>query len=364
MSEGLLEGYIAERLMSSPDAVAHFEWHGGEPTILGLDYFRRIVALQRKHAVGGRGFTNGIQTNGTFINKDWAAFFADEGFTVGLSLDGPADVHDAYRRTVGNHATHRQAVRAFELLRQYRVHCDILCVLHAANVPTPVRVYKFFHDLGVSHLQLLPLVEGTHDEGPWRPTARMASPAALGEFFCRVFDEWLSRDVGRVTVQFFDEALRPALGLPHALCIFREICGQIPVLEHNGDVYACDHFVEAAHRVGNLSERPLADILNDPLMLAFGERKRDTLPHCCQDCDVLAWCNGGCPKDRVAVSAAGETGLSYLCPAYQRFFRYCRPALEQLAMRLKAGLALGGTITKPPTIRKTDRAGRKSVKRR
>ena len=339
MGDDLLEKYIAERLRASPGPSTHFEWHGGEPTLLGLDYFRRVAELERKHAVPGREVTNGIQTNGVLLDEGWADFLARERFSVGLSLDGPSDAHDAYRRGANGRPTHRDVTRAFRLLARRGVRCDVLCVLHAQNVPTPRRVYAFFRELGVRSLQFLPLVERQAD-APSGVSARTARPEAIGDFLVSVFDEWVAQDLGRVVIQLFDEALRPALGLAHALCIFRETCGDVAVLEHDGSLYACDHFVDADHRIGDLRRRPLADLVDDDALRTFGQQKRDTLPRSCRQCDVLAYCNGGCPKDRIAVSPAGDSGLSYLCPAYQRFFRHAQPVMERLAVHWRAGMPL------------------------
>jgi uncharacterized protein len=324
MPEDLLERYIQQRLQASPGPVTHFEWHGGEPTLLGLDYFRRIVEIQRLHAPADRQITNGIQTNGTLLDDDWGRFLREARFSVGLSLDGPAECHDPFRSTIEGRGTHEDVVHAFHLLRRHKVHCDILCVLHQGNVDKPVDVYGYFKQLGVTHLQFLPLA------GPGA-----ADPKLLGEFLCRVFDEWIRHDLGRIVIQLFDEALRPALGLPHALCHFRETCGDVLVLEHEGGLYACDHFVNPEHRIGSLREQPLAKLLHSPALTAFGMAKRDRLPKVCRACDVLAWCNGGCPKDRDP-----ETNLNVMCPAYQRFFRHCKPIMARLAAHWKSGRPL------------------------
>ncbi len=346
MSDDLLEQYIAQRLRLSPGPSTHFEWHGGEPTLLGLDFFRRIVELERKHTAPGRSFTNGLQTNGVLLDEEWADFLAAERFSVGLSLDGPPEFHDRYRRSATGQPTQREAVRAFRLLSRRRVHCDVLCVLHAGNVAAPALVYRFFRELGVKYLQFLPLVEA-ETGAPDGVSARTARPEAIGEFLCSVFDEWTRRDLGRVVIQFFDETLRPALGLPHALCIFRETCGDVAVLEHDGGLYACDHFVDADHRIGNLREHPLGELIEERALRAFGERKRDALPACCRQCEVLAWCNGGCPKDRIARTPQGDPGLSFLCPAYRRFFGHARPVMERLAVHWKAGLPLERFVAEP-----------------
>ena len=324
MAEELLESYICQRLETSPGPVTHFEWHGGEPTLLGLDYYRRIVELQRLHAPRDRTISNGIQTNGTLLDEAWGCFLNEARFSVGLSLDGPAECHDPFRVTVEGEPTHAAALRAYQLLRRHRVHCDVLCVLHEGNVGRPEPVYRFFRELGVDHLQFLPLVG-----------RGAAEPTLLGEFLCRVFDEWVRYDLGRVVIQTFDEALRPALGLPHALCHFRETCGDVLVLEHDGSLYACDHFVDPEHRLGSLREQPLADLLALPARTAFGAAKRDGLPAQCRTCEVLAWCHGGCPKDRAA-----STQLNVLCQAFKRFFRHCRPVMARLAVHWKSGRPL------------------------
>lgn len=333
MPEDLLERYIAQRLETGGPKV-HFEWHGGEPTTLGLAYFRRIVALQQRHRKPGQAITNGLQTNGTLLDADWARFLAEAKFAVGLSLDGPLALHDAYRGGRDQRSTHRKVVKAFELLRKRRVHTDVLCVVHALNVSEPLAVYRFFKDLGVRYLQFLPLVEPRVD--PPGVSPRTPSAEAVGEFLCAIFDEWRREDVGRVVVQWFDEAMRPACELPHALCLFRETCGEVLALEHDGSLCPCDHFVDDDHRLGSLRDEDLATLLRRPARFEFGQRKRDELPSMCRRCDVLPWCNGGCPKDRIRITAEGELGLNYLCAGFQRFFRHCQPAMTELAARWRS----------------------------
>ena len=333
MDDDLLEAYILQHIEASPGELVTFAWHGGEPTLLGLDYFRRIVALQQRHRPPGRRILNTLQTNGTLLDEAWCRFLAAEGFFVGLSLDGPAEHHDCYRVTRGGAPTHADVVRGWRLLQRHRVRCDVLCVVHAGNVRTPTPVYRFFKALGVQSLQFLPLVERT----PAGVSERTAPAEAVGEFLCAVFDEWVRQDVGRIVVQTFDEAARAVCGLEHALCVFRETCGDVPVLEHNGDVYACDHFVDPAHRVGNIRETPLAALLASPAQQAFGAAKRDALPRLCRECDVRALCNGGCLKDRFLRTLDGEDGLNYLCAGYRRFFRHSHPALTRLAALWRAG---------------------------
>jgi uncharacterized protein len=337
MTEDLLRSFITQRLQASPGPATHFEWHGGEPTLMGIDFFRAVVRLQKENLRPGRTVTNGVQTSGMLIDDAWARFFSQEGFSVGLSIDGPADLHDSFRVTAEGGATHARVVGAFRLLRQHRVFCNVLCVLHARNAAEPDRVYDFFRGLGVTWLQFLPLVALVPGGGV---SAATASAPAVGAFLCRVFDRWMREDVGRIVIQAIDEALRPVYGIPHALCVHRETCGDVAVLEHDGGFYVCDHFVDAEHRLGNIRDRVLADMAADPRMKQFGEAKRAALPRFCRECDVLTFCNGGCPKDRIVTAPDGEPGLNYLCPAYRQFFLHCRPGLASLAAHMKAGRRL------------------------
>jgi uncharacterized protein len=330
MPGDVLEEYIVQHIEVSPGPVTNFSWHGGEPTLLGLEYFRRIVTLQRKHQPPHRRITNGLQTNGTLLNEDWCRFLAAEGFTVGLSLDGPQEMHDRFRVTKGQKPTHKQAMRGYRLLREHRIPCNILCVVQAENVQHPTQVYRFFRELKAQNVEFLPLVEPQRDEEGG--VSRRTVPAeALGSFLCTVFDEWVSRDIERVNVQIFDEAARTAFGQEHALCIFRKTCGDVPVIERNGDFFSCDHFVDTEHRLGNIRETPLADLLESPAQRAFGEAKWDTLPRYCRACEVLEMCHGGCPKDRILHAPDGEAGLNFLCAGYKRFFTHCRPFVRELS---------------------------------
>ena len=336
MPDDLLEAYIVQHIAASPRPLINFQWHGGEATLLGLDYFRKIVALERAHQPAGRRITNGLQTNGTLLDEEWCRFLAAEGFFVGLSLDGPQALHDRHRVTKGQKPTHKTVMRAFRLLQQHRVRSDILCVVHADNAGSPMAVYRFFKEIGAQHLQFLPFVEPLRD-GSGGVTPHSVPAEAYGAFLCAIFDEWVRQDVGRVTVQIFDEAARPACGLPHALCHFREECGDVPVVEHNGDFYSCDHFVDPAHRLGNLRETRLVDLVDSAPQLDFGRAKRQALPRYCRECDVLALCNGGCPKDRFIWTPDGEPGLNYLCAGFKRFFTHSRPHLDRLAAVWRAG---------------------------
>ena len=355
MADDILEEYIAQHIDASSTPVIRFSWHGGEPTVLGLDYFRKVVALQRKHRPPGRRISNGIQTNGSLLDEEWGRFLAAEGFAVGVSLDGPKELHDLYRVGKRQEPTHERAMAGYELLRRHGIPCDILCVVHAGNVRHPLEVYRFFKEIEANYVGFLPLVESRPDR---RGVGDRTAPAeAFGDFLCAIFDEWLSNDIGRVKVQIFEEAIATAFGQDHALCIFRKTCGDIPVVEHNGDFFSCDHFVDAEHLLGNIKETPLVELLESPSQRAFGRAKLDGLPRFCKACEVLTMCNGGCPKDRFLHTPDGEGGLNYLCAGYKRFFALCRPFVAELAALRQRRHLEGQTISTPA---ETERLGPKT----
>ncbi len=328
MSGELLETYILQHIEACTDPVIQFAWHGGEPTLYGIDGFRKIVALQKKHCPADRSIVNGIQTNGILLDEAWCRFLAEEKFTVGLSLDGPESAHNLYRVTPEGEPTHGQVMRAYDRLRKYGVRTECLCVVHSGNVGTAMEVYGFFCGMEVPYLTFLPLVEPLENGSVGE---RTVPSNAWGEFLCTIFDAWLDRDIGRIKVQIFEEAARPAFGLEHTLCLFRKVCGGVPVLECNGDLYSCDHFTAPEHRLGNIGRTSLEKLLDSPQQQAFGRAKRDTLPKQCLACDVLDMCNGGCPKNRFIRTEDGESGLNYLCSGYKRFFTHCRPFVDTLA---------------------------------
>jgi uncharacterized protein len=330
MPDDVLEEYIIQHIDASPETVIRFSWHGGEPTVLGLDFFRKVVALQREYQPPDRRIVNGIQTNGTVLDEDWCRFLAEEGFAVGLSLDGPREMHDRFRVTKDGRPTHEQTMRGYNLLREQGVHTDILCVVNDHNVRFPLQVYRFLEQIGAQYISFLPMIEPHPDaEGGISPISVPAE--AWGEFLCTVFDEWRDRDIGRVKVQIFEEATRTAFNQEHSLCIFRPTCGDIPVVEHNGDFYSCDHYVDAEYHLGNITETTLVELLESPAQRAFGEAKWEALPRYCRECDVRAMCNGECPKNRFTRSPDGEPGLNYLCAGYKRFFTHCQPFVSEVA---------------------------------
>lgn len=336
MADDLLEAYIVKQIEIALEPEINFSWHGGEPTILGLDYFRRIVELERKHRPDGRRITNAIQTNGVLLNDDWCRFLAAENFVVGLSIDGPPALHDAYRVTKDKKTTHRQVMQGYRLLRQHKLPVDLLCVVHAQNVQHPLDVYRFFKEIKAQYLSFIPLVE-PQPASRGGVSSRTVPAEAFGAFLCAIFDEWVHQDIGRIILKIFEEAARPAYGLDHSLCVFRPICGDVPVIEHNGDFYMCDHFVTPEHRLGNIRETPLLELLESPAQEAFGKAKQETLPRRCRECDVRTMCNGGCPKDRIIQTTDDEPDLNYLCAGYRRFFAHCSPYTAQMAALRYAG---------------------------
>ena len=334
MSPEVLDAYITKYIAASPGPVVHFVWHGGEPTLAGLDFYRQVVDLQERHLPEGWQCLNSLQTNGTRLDHEWGAFLAEHGFFVGLSLDGPAHLHDEGRHDRRGRPSHDRAVRGLRVLRAHGIDPDVLCALHARNAPHPLEVYRFFLELGVTWLQFLPVVRR---DGEGRLDRWSVTPGAMGEFLCSVFDEWVRHDVGRIGVQNFLEPFLVVSGGPANLCVMAETCGRALALEHDGSVYSCDHFVDAAHRLGTVTAEDLGGLVESPDQLAFGQAKRDGLPSVCRSCPVVALCNGGCPKDRFATTAGGEPGLNHLCAGYRRFYEHARPHLARMR-----DLALGG----------------------
>ncbi len=339
MARETLESYIRQYLAAQPPGEVTFAWQGGEPTLLGLAFFELAVELQREHCPPGRRIVNTIQTNGTKLDDDWCRFFRRHGFLVGISIDGPADLHDAYRVDKAGAGSFARVMAGLATLQRHGVAFNVLTTVHAANEHAPLRVYRFLRDeVGARYLQFIPIVERDNATGFQQGTAvttRSVGAAAYGAFMQIIFDEWVVRDVGQVFVQLFDVTLGKHVGERGGLCIFEETCGGALALEHTGDVYSCDHYVEPDHHLGNLVELPLADLVDDPRQRAFGLAKRDTLPRQCRDCDVRWLCHGGCPKDRIRRTADGEEGLNYLCEGYYAFFTHTGQLMRFMANEIR-----------------------------
>jgi uncharacterized protein len=359
MADELLETYLRQLIESTPYPEVTIAWQGGEPTLMGVAFFERAVELANRHVRAGQSLQFTIQTNGTLLNDKWGEFLARHQFLVGLSVDGPRGMHDAYRVDKKGQGSFDRVMRGFEVLQRHGVDFNILCTVHAANGNHPAEVYRFFRDdLEATFVQFIPIVERTSPDliqianigwgskNTKRPlytntgsqvTDRSVKPEQWGRFLCEVFDEWVSNDVGDVFVQHFDAALASWLGIEPSLCIFRETCGTAIALEHNGDVYSCDHFVEPDYLLGNIGDTHLSELVTSDQQKSFGEAKRDTLPQYCLDCDVRFACNGECPKNRFTLTPEGDPGLNYLCAGYKMFFSHIDEPMRMMADLLRSG---------------------------
>ena len=360
MDASVHEAYVAQLLAAHAgvdEVVVAFQ--GGEPTMMGLDFFRRTLELQRQYRRPGQQILNTIQTNATLITDEWADFFGDNGFLVGVSIDGPRQMHDAYRVDKGGKPTFDRVMAGLETLRRHGVEWNALTTVNAANGDHGRDVYRFLRDeLGAQFMQFIPIVERVTPQmlaltadgwgGGRRPlytqsgdqvTARSVGGQQYGRFLIDVFEEWGRHDVGDVFVQIFDTALAHWLGMDQVgLCVHARTCGDAVALEHNGDLYSCDHFVEPDYLLGNITEgRTMLQMVQSPKQRAFGEAKLTTLPQYCLDCDVRFACNGGCPKDRFATAPTGEPGLHYLCAGYKLFFGHVSQPMSVMADLLRSG---------------------------
>ncbi|MBN1145178.1 MAG: anaerobic sulfatase maturase [Bacteroidales bacterium] len=332
MPDDVLEMYIRQHIDATREQLAFFSWHGGEPLLAGIDFYRKALALQQKYAPTGKTIINGIQTNGTLINEQWCSFLAEADFEVGISLDGPEHLHNTFRLTQDGGETFKRVLRGFDLLVMHGIDPEMLCVVNAVNVKYPLEVYRFFRHLGVPYITFIPLVEPANTDT--KVSDRSVNPEDFGRFLCAIFDEWLEKDIGRVKVQIFEEALRTAFKQEHTLCIFKPECGRVPVIEQNGDFYSCDHFVNPQFRLGNIGDTTLEHLLESDAQKTFGRAKSVTLPQYCRNCEVLDMCHGECPKNRFIAAPNGEPGLNYLCAGYKMFFKHCRPFVDAVAMAL------------------------------
>lgn len=348
MSLEMLELFVRSDVEAHNVPEVAFSWQGGEPTLMGLDFFRRAVELQERYRGPGMRILNSIQTNGVALTPEWGRFLADHRFLVGVSLDGPREVHDAFRVDRGGAPTFDRVMAGIELLKAHGVDWNVLAAVHAASAGRGLEVYRFLRDDAAAPvIQLIPIVErgaAPLAAGNGRASPRSISGPEYGELLVSIFDEWVRRDVGRVFVQLFDVALGAWFGQPSTLCVHAQTCGGAVALEHNGDVYSCDHFVEPAHRLGNIAETPLAGLVGSEAQRRFGLDKRDTLPKACRRCEVRFACNGGCPKDRFASAPDGEPGLNVLCEGYGAFFRHVDRPMRIMAELLRRRRSPAGVM--------------------
>ncbi len=373
MAETLLETFVKQTIESQPVPEITFTWQGGEPTLMGLEFFKRVIDYQKRHTRPGLTIHNALQTNGTLLDDDWCRFFKAHNFLIGISIDGPQAQHDAYRVNKGGAGSFAQVMRGWRLLVAHDVQFNVLCTVHAANQDHPLELYRFFRDeLKTQFIQFIPIVErataqvlplanlgwsereggGLSNEN--RPlytqsgnlvTNRSVNAQKYGDFLIAIFDEWVRHDVGQVYVQLFDVALGAWLGQPGGLCIFAPTCGQALALEHNGDLFSCDHFVEPDYRLGNIQTDHLLDLVASDRQREFGQAKMDSLPRYCRECDVRFACHGGCPKNRFSLTPDGEPGLNYLCAGYKTFFNHVDRPMKIMANLLRQGRAPAEIMT-------------------
>jgi uncharacterized protein len=341
MDDETLERVTAAYLQADPAPEVVFGWQGGEPLLIGLDFFRRALELQTKHARPGQRALNALQTNATLITDEWALFFAEHNFLVGVSLDGPPELHDRYRVDRAGRPTYARAHAGILLLQHHNVECNALITVNRANADHPLEVYRHLTSLGLRHLQFIPVVERDPRTGKAcpEPSRRVTDwsvrPEAFGQFLWAIFDYWARHDVGRVFVQLFESALSVWLGREPTVCTFSPTCGRALAVEHNGDLYACDHFVYPDHLRGQVTPESLAALVDGPEQRAFGLAKAD-LSQRCRECPVLRFCGGDCPKHRLRSAEDGKP-VSYLCAAYRRFFTGSAQVLEAMAYEVRAG---------------------------
>jgi len=348
MPEDVLESYIRQFIEAQDSPVISFAWQGGEPTILGVEYFRRVIELQKKYAKGKK-IENAFQTNGILLDDAWGEFLAAHHFLVGISIDGPSELHDAYRVDKGGQPSFHRVMRGLDFLKKHGVEFNTLTVVQRKNSYQPLRVYRFLKEIGSGFMQFIPIVERVaYKPGPdglvlispnskegARVSAWSVEPRQYGKFLCAIFDEWVRNDVGKYFVQLFDVTLESWLDLEQSLCVFRQTCGQAMAVEHNGDIYSCDHYVYPENKLGNLMEKSLEALVNSAQQTHFGLDKRETLPRYCRECEVRFACNGECPKHRFIRAPDGEEGLNYLCAGYKLFFKHVDPYMRLMAEELR-----------------------------
>jgi uncharacterized protein len=355
MSDKVLSAFITNYVSSQPTPVVEFVWQGGEPTLVGLDFFKRVVELQ-KSFLGTKTITNSLQTNGTLLDDEWCRFLKQHNFMVGISLDGPKEIHDQYRRDRRGNGTFDHVIRGLRLLQKHKVEYNVLASVARETARRPLEVYRFLRGQGVEFIQFAPIVERVADDRSRQHGLRLAEPASLdreepqtevtswsvipgeyGDFLIAVYEEWVRHDVGAVFVMNFEWALNAWIGNPSPVCIHAEQCGKSLVIEHNGDVYACDHCVYPEYKLGNVLSDKLTAMSERSRQAGFGVAKETTLPKWCRECKVLAACRGGCPKHRFLTSNYDEPGLHYLCEGYRKFFLHIRKYCHAMTQLLEHG---------------------------
>ncbi len=349
MPPEVLESFIRQKIQTHPGSLVSFAWQGGEPTLLGVDFFKKVVELQNKYA-NGKKIENGFQTNGVLLSDEWCEFFNENGFLLGISIDGPEELHNKYRLGKSGRPSFGKVMRGLECLKKHEVEFNTLTVVQRDNSHYPLEVFRFLKDIGSRYMQFIPIVERISrdstqsglklvppfvtdandiEASPWS-----VEPLQFGNFLCAIFDEWVRSDVGSYFVQLFDVSLESWDGMESSICVFRETCGANLAIEHNGDLYSCDHYVYPENRLGNIMDVPLGSLINSPFQQAFGKNKLDQLPQYCRNCEVHFACHGECPKNRFMKTPDGEAGLNYLCAGYKKYFNHIDPYMRFMAGEL------------------------------
>ena len=347
MSDEMLEQFTREYIEAQNMSQVLFTWHGGEPLLRSIDFYRKALSLQQKYA-GGRRIDNVIQTNGTLLTDEWCEFFAQNHWLVGISIDGPQPYHDHYRLTAAGKPSWQKVMQGIKLLKKHGVEWNAMAVVNAYNVNHPLEFYRFFKENGCQFLQFTPIVERLtrHEDG--RTLASLAdkneiplseasvTPEQWGYFLCAIFDEWVRKDVGKIFVEIFDCTLANWMGISPGICAYSKECGHAGVMEHNGDVYSCDHFVFPEYKLGNIRDHSLIDMLYGEQQQEFSRLKHSSLPRQCKECDMEFACHGECPKNRFMKDKYGDSGLNYLCPGYYHYYQHVAPYMDYMKQELMA----------------------------
>lgn len=347
MSDEMLEQFTREYIEAQTMSQVLFTWHGGEPLLRSIDFYRKALSLQQKYA-GGRRIDNVIQTNGTLLTDEWCEFFAQNHWLVGISIDGPQPYHDHYRLTAAGKPSWQKVMQGIKLLKKHGVEWNAMAVVNAYNVNHPLEFYRFFKENGCQFLQFTPIVERQtrHEDG--RTLASLAdkneiplseasvTPEQWGYFLCAIFDEWVRKDVGKIFVEIFDCTLANWMGVSPGICAYSKECGHAGVMEHNGDVYSCDHFVFPEYKLGNIRDHSLIDMLYGEQQQEFSRLKHSSLPRQCKECDMEFACHGECPKNRFMKDKYGDSGLNYLCPGYYHYYQHVAPYMDYMKQELMA----------------------------
>lgn len=353
MPDDVLETFIIQYISCQTAREVLFTWHGGEPFLMSLPYYNKVVRMQERHA-RGHVIDNCIQTNGSLITDDWCRFLRDNGWLVGVSIDGPREMHNRYRRLKGGGESFDEVMRGIGLLDKYGVQWNAMAAVSSCNVGRPLEFYRFFKSIGCRYIQFTPVVEryaggsgglASPDERDGEMTPQSVTPGQWGDFLCTLFDEWVRNDVGEYFIQLFDATLANWCGVEPGVCSLAATCGHAGVLEHNGDLYSCDHFVFPEYRLGNIRENSITEMMYGERQAQFGLAKSSSLPGKCRRCKYLFACHGECPKNRFATADGGEPGLNYLCPGYYRYFSHAAPYMDFMRREWLGGRPASNVMT-------------------